>query len=98
MKKCNEEIWSLNIGKMPHIRSNDKKIQSAENTYVKATLPIIRLAHSLVSVRENPTECKIDTEKALQDCTDSYKQLFSHNSTIFVEINLRPFCLISHVL
>ena len=71
MKKCNEEIWSLNTGKMPHIRSNDIKLQSAQNTYFKATLPIIRLAHSLVSARENPVECKIDTEKALQECMDS---------------------------
>ena len=67
VKKCNEEIWSLNTGKIPHIRSNDIKLQSARNT----TLPIFRLAHSLVSARENPVECKIDTEKALQDCMDS---------------------------
>ena len=71
VKKCNEEIWSLNTGKMPHIRSNDIKLQSAQNTYIKATLPIIRLAHSLVSARENPVECKIDTRKALQECMDS---------------------------
>ena len=71
VKKCNEEIWSLNAGKMPHIRSNDIKLQSAQNTYIKATLPIIRLAHSLVSARENRVECKIDTEKALQECMDS---------------------------
>ena len=71
VKKCNEEIWSLNTGKMPHIRSNDIKLQRAQNTYIKATLPIIRLAHSLVSARENPVECKIDTEKALQECMDA---------------------------
>ena len=71
VKKCNEEIWSLNTGKMPRIRSNDIKLQSAQNTYIKATLPIIRLAHSLVSTRENTVECKIDTEKALQECMDS---------------------------
>ena len=62
---------SLNTGKMPHIRSDDIKLQSAQNTYIIATLPIIRLAHSLVSARENPVECKIDTEKALQDCMES---------------------------
>ena len=59
VKECNEEIWSFNTGKMPHIRSNDIKLQSAQNTYIKATLPIIRLAHSLVSARENPVECRI---------------------------------------
>ena len=69
--KCNEEIWSLNTGKMPHITSNDIKLQSAQNTYIKATSPIILLAHSLVSARENPVECKIDTEKALQECMDA---------------------------
>ena len=69
VKKCNEE--SLNIGKMPHIRSDDIKLQSPQNTYIKATLPIIRLAHSLVSARENPVECKTDTEKALQVCMES---------------------------
>ena len=69
MKKCNEE--SLNTGKMPHIRYDDIKLQSAQNTYIKATLPIIRFAHSLVSARENPVECKIDTEKALKDCMES---------------------------
>ena len=71
VKKCNEEIWSLNTGKMPHIRSNDIELQSAQNTYIEATLPIIWLAHSLVSARENPVECKIDTEKALQECMDA---------------------------
>ena len=60
VKKCNEE--SLNTGKIPHIRSDDIKLQSPQNTYIKATLPIIRLAHSLVSARENPVECKIDTD------------------------------------
>ena len=64
VKKCNEEISSLHTGKMPHIKSNDIKLQSAQNTYIKAPLLIIRLAHSLVSARENPVECKIDTEKA----------------------------------
>ena len=71
VKKCNEEIWALNTGKMPHIRSNDIKLQRAQNTYIKATLPIIRLAHGLVSARENPVECKIDPEKALQECMDA---------------------------
>ena len=56
---------------MPNIRSNDIKLQSAQNNYIKATLLIIRLAHSLVSARENPVECKLDTEKALQECMDS---------------------------
>ena len=56
---------------MPHIRSDDIKLQSAQNIYIKAILPIIRLAHSLVSARENPVECKIDTENALQDCMES---------------------------
>ena len=71
VKICNEEIWFLNAGKMPHIRSDNIKLQSAQNTYIKAILPIIRLAHSLVSARENPVECKIDTENALQDCMES---------------------------
>ena len=71
VKKCNEEIWSLNTGEIAHIRSEDIKLQSAQNTYIKATLPIIRLAHSIVSARANPVECKIDTEKALQDCMES---------------------------
>ena len=71
VKKCNEGIWPLNTGEMPHIRSDDIKLQSAQNTCIKATLPIIRLAHSLVSARENPVECKIDTEKELQDCMES---------------------------
>ena len=69
VKKCNEE--SLNTGKMSHIRSDDIKLQSPQNTYFKATLPIIRLAHSFVSAGENPVECKIDTEKALQVCMES---------------------------
>ena len=71
VKKCNEEFWSVNTGKIPHIRSKEIKLQSAENTYIKATLPIIGLAHSLVSARENPVESKMDTEKAFQDCIDS---------------------------
>ena len=93
VKKCNEE--SLNTGKMPHIRSDEIKLQSAQNTYIEATLPIIRLAYSLVFARENPVECKIDTERALQDCMESLMlQAAAHNPIIFVEINLRPFCQI----
>ena len=50
VKKCNEEIWSLNTGKMPHIRFNDIKLQNAQDTYIKATLPIIRLASLLEKI------------------------------------------------
>ena len=93
VKKCNEE--SLNTGKIRHIKSDEIKLQSAQNTYIKATLPIIGLAYSLVSARENPVECKIDTERALQDCMESLMlQAAAHNPIIFVEINLRPFCQI----
>ena len=58
------------------------------------TLPIIRLARSLVSARENPVECKIDKEKALQDCMESLMLQAAGHSQLnnFVEINLRPFC------
>ena len=62
-EKCNEEIWSMKSSRMTQFRASDS--QGTQGTQIKATLPIVRLANNLLSVRDGKASC--DTEAAIQD-------------------------------
>ena len=70
VKKCNEKIWSVRSGRIGQFRAFDLKLQGAQGTQVKATLPIVRLANNLLSVRDG--KVSLDTEAAKQGHTRLY--------------------------
>ena len=53
---------------MGHFKASDLKLQGAQGTQIKATLPIVRLANNLLSARDG--KASNDTEAAIQDCLE----------------------------
>ena len=77
VKKCSEEIWSMWSGRIGQFRAFDLKLQGAQGTQIKATLPIVWLANNLLSVRDG--NMSLDTEAVIQDCRNIYCLLQQHN-------------------
>ena len=65
VKKCNEEIWSMRSGRMGQFRAPDLKLQGAQGTQIKATLPIVHLVNNFLSAIYR--KLSLDTEAAIQD-------------------------------
>ena len=69
-KKVNEEIWSLNTGQMPHVRSADVKLQKIQDIMSKALVPVLQITEELICLKDNP-EHKVDPSKGVNLCVDA---------------------------
>ena len=60
----------MRSGRIGQFRAFDLKLQGAQGAQVKVTLPIVRLANNLLSVRDG--KVSLDTEAAIQGHTRLY--------------------------